>query len=81
MRVLDLVQSRKDVYSIREDTTVHEAARYMRDHKVRSVGVLDSAGKLTGVVSQSDVSNKVAAENRCPAGHGSPVRAVTSWTR
>jgi CBS domain-containing protein len=67
MRVLDLVQSRTDVYSIREDTTVHEAARYMRDHKVRSVGVLDAAGKLTGVVSQSDISNKVAAENKCPA--------------
>src|ERR1700739_1178730 len=67
MRVLDLVQSRTDVYSIQEETTVHEAARYMRDHKVRSVGVLDAAGKLTGVVSQSDISNKVAAENKCPA--------------
>jgi CBS domain-containing protein len=31
------------------------------------VGVLDAAGKLAGVVSQSDISDKVAAENKCPA--------------
>ena len=62
-----LVQSRKEVYSIPEDATVHEAARYLRDRNVRSVGVLDAAGRLVGVVSQSDISDKVAAENKCPA--------------
>src|SRR5258708_14488111 len=34
---------------------------------MRSVGVLDATGRLTGVVSQSDISDKVAAENKCPA--------------
>jgi len=34
---------------------------------VRSVGVLDAARRLVGVVSQSDISDKVAAENKCPA--------------
>jgi CBS domain-containing protein len=67
MKVLDLVQSRHEVYSIREDITVHDAARYLRDQKVRSVGVLDADGRLVGVVSQSDISTKVAAENKCPA--------------
>ena len=67
MRVLDLIGSRSDVYSIRDDLTVHDAARYLRDRKVRSVGVLDANGRLAGVVSQSDVSDKVAAENKCPA--------------
>ena len=67
MKVLDLVHSRKEIFAILEETTVHEAARYMRDHKVRSVGVLDASGRLVGVVSQSDISNKVAAENKCPA--------------
>ena len=67
MRVLDLLQSRKDIFSIQEETTVHDAARYMRDHKVRSVGVLDGSARLVGVVSQSDISDKVAAENKCPA--------------
>ena len=67
MRVLDLIGSRSDVYSIHDDTTVHDAARYLRDRQVRSVGVLDAGGRLVGVVSQSDISDKVAAENRCPA--------------
>ncbi len=67
MRVSDLVRSRQEIFSIRDDTTVHETARYLRDHHVRSVGVLDAAGRLAGVVSQSDISDKVAAENKCPA--------------
>jgi CBS domain-containing protein len=67
MRVQELLQSRKDIFSIQEETTVHDAARYMRDHKVRSVGVLDGSARLVGVVSQSDISDKVAAENKCPA--------------
>src|SRR5262245_24752728 len=67
MNVLDLIGSRTDVYSIRDDVTVHDAARYLRERQVRSVGVLDAGGQLVGVVSQSDISDKVAAENRCPA--------------
>jgi CBS domain-containing protein len=67
MRAFDLIRSRQEVYSIGEETTVYDAARYLRDHRVRSVGVLDAAGKLSGVVSQSDISDKVAAENKCPA--------------
>ena len=67
MKVLDLVQSRHEIFSIQEDATIYEAARYLRDHQVRSVGVMDAAGRLAGVVSHSDISNKVAAENKCPA--------------
>jgi CBS domain-containing protein len=67
MTVLDLIGSRTEVYSIAQDATVHDAARYLRDRQVRAVGVLDADGRLVGVVSQSDISDKVAAENKCPA--------------
>jgi CBS-domain-containing membrane protein len=67
MRVRDLIQSRDTVFSILDSTTVHEAARYLREKQVRAVGVLDSQGKLAGIVSQSDLSEKVVAENKCPA--------------
>ena len=67
MRIADLITSRREVYSIPEDTTVHEAARYLRQREVRAVGVCDKHVVLQGVVSQSDVSDKVAAENKCPA--------------
>jgi CBS domain-containing protein len=67
MTVEQLIGSRPEIYSIRDTTTVHDAARYLRDRKVRSVGVTDEEGRLIGVVSQSDISDKVAAENKCPA--------------
>jgi CBS domain-containing protein len=67
MRVADLIQSRTEVFSIRDDTTVQDAARYLREKQIRAAGVRDPQGKLVGVISQSDVSDKVAAENKCPA--------------
>ncbi|MGH9701821.1 MAG: CBS domain-containing protein, partial [Candidatus Acidiferrales bacterium] len=67
MNVADLIGSRKEVYSLSDEATVHDAARYLRDKKVRAAGVCNKEGKLVGVVSQSDISDKVAAENRCPA--------------
>jgi CBS domain-containing protein len=67
MKVAELVHPRHEIYSIKEDCAVHDAAQYLRDHQVRSVGVLDSAGRLVGVISHSDISDKVAAENKCPA--------------
>jgi CBS domain-containing protein len=67
MKVLDLIGSRTEVYSIPQDATVHDAARYLRERQVRAVGVLDADRRLVGVVSQSDISDKVAAENKCPA--------------
>ena len=67
MKVADLIGPRKEVYFISEEKSVMEAALYLREKQVRSVGVVGAGGKLTGVISQSDVSDKVAAENRCPA--------------
>jgi len=67
MKVSDLIGSRKEVFSISESLSVLEAAKYLREKQVRSVGILDDRGRLVGVVSQSDVSDKVAAENKCPA--------------
>jgi CBS domain-containing protein len=66
MKVEDLIHSRSEVYSVTEADTVYDAARYLREKQVRSVGVVRSDGKLVGVVSQSDISDKVAAENKCP---------------
>lgn len=67
MKVADLVQSRTEVFSIQEDTTVQDAARYLCEKQMRAVGVRNAQGKIVGVVSQSDISDKVAAENKCPA--------------
>lgn len=67
MKVADLIARRREVYSISDQATAYDAARYLRERKVRAVGVCDVGGKLVGVVSQSDLSDKIAAENKCPA--------------
>jgi CBS domain-containing protein len=67
MNVTDLIASRREVFSVPDTATVHDVARYLREKGVRSAGVLEAHGKLVGIVSQSDISDKVAAENKCPA--------------
>ena len=67
MKVADLIHSRTEVFSVTPGMTVHETARYLRERQVRAVGVLGPEGELLGVISQSDISDKVAAENKCPA--------------
>jgi predicted transcriptional regulator len=67
MKVSQLIGSRTEVFSISEEASVMEAAKYLREKQVRSVGVMNAAGRLAGVISQSDISDKVAAENKCPA--------------
>ena len=67
MNVADVIRARVQVFAISEDMTVHEAARYLRERQVRAAGVLDGAGKLVGAISQSDISDKVAAENKVSA--------------
>lgn len=66
MTVSTLTEPRGEVFSIAEETTVHAAARYLREKQVRAVAVCNSQGRVVGVVSQSDISDKVAAENKCP---------------
>lgn len=67
MKVADLIASRREIFFVGEEVTVHDAARYLRDKHVRAAGVCDAGGKLIGVVSQSDICDQVAAENKCPA--------------
>jgi CBS domain-containing protein len=67
MKVSDLIGSRREVYSISEEKSVLEAAQYLREKGVRSAGVVNAQGQLVGVISQSDISDKIAAENKCPA--------------
>ena len=41
MKVINLIESRKEVFFVTADTTVHEAARYLREKQVRAVGARD----------------------------------------
>ena len=67
MNVSDLIKTRRQIFAVYDQMTVHDAAKYLREHQLRAVGVLDRDEKLVGALSQSDISDKVAAENKCPA--------------
>jgi len=65
--VREIVNNRNQVYSISNQANVAEAARYLKDHGIRAAGVCNLSGTVIGVLSQSDISDKVAAENYRPS--------------
>jgi predicted transcriptional regulator len=67
MKVADLIGPRKEIFSIPEEQTVLQAAQYLHERQVRAAGVVNATGEIVGVISQSDISDKVAAHNKCPA--------------
>jgi CBS domain-containing protein len=67
MRVADMIKGREQVYSVQTGTTVLDAARYLRDKEVRATTVCSPQGEPVGVISQSDISDKVAASDRLPS--------------
>ena len=66
-KVHDIIKDRNEVYCISNQMTAAEAARYLKDRGIRATGVCDLSGKIVGVVSQSDISDKVVAENFLPS--------------
>lgn len=65
--VQDIIKHREEVYCISNQTTAAEAARYLKDRGIRATGICNLSGKTVGVVSQSDISDKVVAENFRPS--------------
>lgn len=66
MTVADMIRGRVEVYCICSSSTACEAACYLREKSVRAATVCDPQGKPVGVLSQSDISDKVVSENRLP---------------
>jgi predicted transcriptional regulator len=67
MKVSDLIGSRREIFAVLEDASVLEAAQYLYEKQIRAAGVVNRLGQLAGVIAQSDISDKVAAKNLCPA--------------
>lgn len=53
---------RKEVITINEETTLCEVARIMLTQRIRRLPVLDSAGKVVGLVARSDILKAMAKE-------------------
>jgi CBS domain-containing protein len=63
----DITRNRKEIYCVSNQMTVAEAARYLKDRGIRAAGVCNLSGKIVGVISQSDISDRVVAENYRPS--------------
>lgn len=63
----EITRNRKEVYGVSNQMSVAEAARYLKDRGIRAAGVCNLSGKIIGVISQSDISDKVVAENHRPS--------------
>jgi CBS domain-containing protein len=62
--VSDLIKDRK-IYSIEADSTVLEAARFMKERGFGALPVL-RGGELVGILSERDIMNRVVADGRTP---------------
>ncbi|MEK6282893.1 MAG: CBS domain-containing protein [Acidobacteriota bacterium] len=57
----------REPYSMRESTTVQEAAEFMAARNIGAVCIVDEGGKLLGVFSERDVVKRVVVQHRDPA--------------
>jgi len=71
-----IIKDRKVIYGLSDQTTVAEAARYLKDRGIRAAGVFNHSGQIVGIISQKDISDKVVAENYRPS--EMPVLAIAS---
>ena len=58
-----LVSGRTELYHLRPDQSVREAARYMTERRVGAVAVLDGS-RLVGILSERDIMGRVVAAER-----------------
>jgi CBS domain-containing protein len=65
--LLEHVMSRDPVLVHRDDQ-ISDVASTMRDRRVSSVLVLNDAGGLCGILTERDLTHKLVAEGRSPAG-------------
>jgi len=68
VKVSDLIGSRKEVYSITEDTSVHQAAQYLREKQVRAVGVVSAVGSSWGCFRIAMFRTKSPQRTNAPPG-------------
>jgi CBS domain-containing protein len=65
MKTLGALVTGREVYHLRVDQTVREAARYMSDRRVGAAAVL-SGDRLAGILSERDIMSRVVAKGLDP---------------
>ncbi len=63
LRVKDIMS--KDIIAVKEDATVFEAAKLMKDNKIGCV-LVAKEGKVVGIITERDMVRRVIAEEKDP---------------
>lgn len=50
----------RDLVSVRPETSIHQAAKLFRKHRIKSLPVIDAEGCLTGIILQADIIDAMA---------------------
>ena len=75
LTIRDVIRDREP-YSVRDNMTVYDAARYMAERKIGGVCVLDEEKRLVGILTERDLLNSIVLPRRDPA--GVPLREAMS---
>lgn len=65
MKTIGMLVAGRDLFHLRVDQTVREAAEYMTERRVGAASVLDGT-RLVGVLSERDIMGRVVAQGRDP---------------
>lgn len=65
MKTIRVLVASRDVYHLRTDQSVREAARYMAERRVGAASVLDGT-RLVGILSERDIMSRVVARGLDP---------------
>lgn len=52
----------RDVYTIHAENTIHDAAKLMMEHKLSGLPVVDDAGTVVGIITESDIFRMVVQQ-------------------
>ena len=63
LTVIPDVVRNQTIQSLLPSCTVHDAARRMLEHDISAIVVLDDQSRLLGIVTERDITRRVAAEN------------------
>jgi CBS domain-containing protein len=65
MKTIGGLVSGREIFNVRSDQTVREAARYMTERRVGAVSVLEGT-RLVGILSERDIMGRVVAKQLDP---------------
>ena len=69
------------VLSVRDDMTLHELATFLTENEISGVPVLDSGGKLVGVVSLTDIALSEAERASIEREQSGSTFDLTTWKK